>query len=228
MTVLESIDTVILHAPKTGGSSVRWPAINKFNIRYACQHCNYKMLPEEYKNFRKITFVRHPLAWYKSRYYFDLYNFSKARGSRDIMTTALSHVYTKSFNETLDSYLNPDEAFKDPKTIDIFRKLTKLDALRNYTCWNISYQDNINKVEPGFFNGQTYYQWLLNITGIQYADVAYRLEDQYALGMKKEFGEDINLVHKNKTKQKNIIDYSDENKKIVLEREQDFIKKYEY
>lgn len=228
MTVLSKIDTVILHTPKTGGSSVRWPSIKKYGIRYACQHCDYKMLPDEYKNFRKITFVRNPIDWYRSRYFFDKMRFKEGK-TRDVMTTALSHEYKKSFNETLPLYLNLDEAFKDEMTQKIYRSMMKFNILNQYTCWNVSYHDNINDVKSGYFEGKTYYQWILGKIGVEYADKVYRLEDQYRMGMLTEFGNDISLEKRNKTPRKEFReDYTRENRQLVLKLEDKFIKKYGY
>jgi hypothetical protein len=228
MTVLKKIDTIILHVPKTGGSSVRWPAIKKYNIRFACQHCNYEYLPEKYKNFRKVTFVRNPLDWYKSRYFFDKMRFNNKR-NRDMMTIALSHEFKKSLNETLDLYLNLDKAFEDKRTLFLYKKLLKLNVLNKYTCWNISYHDDIEEIKPGYFKGKTYYQWQLDTVGINEADAHYRIEDQYEYGMQKEFGMDIDLIHKNKTPRRLFReDYTDETKNKILHFEQNFIKKYGY
>jgi hypothetical protein len=229
VTVLSRINTIILHTPKTGGSSVRWPAIQKHGLKYSCQHCNYKMLPEEYKNFHKMTFVRNPLDWYRSRYNYDKFRFKVIKKYRDAMTTALSHYYKKNLNETLEAFLNPDEAFRDKKTRDIYRRLIKLDVVSNYTCWNVSYHDNIDSVDYGYFQGKTYYQWLLHMIGVHEADSVYRLEDEYEIGMKKEFGDDVELIYKNKTpKIYNIETFTKSNKQLILSAEADMIEKYRY
>jgi len=229
MTILNKINTIILHVPKTGGSSVRWPAVRKFGLRYACQHCHHKMLPREYSLFRQISFIRNPIDWYISRYIFDKFRFKTVKRARDIMTTALSYGYKLNMNETIEKYLDLDYAFKDKRTIKIYRILLKNDVMNNYTGWNISYHDNINKVGPGFFEGLSYYQWLIEIIGLKYADVIYRIEDQYEFGMKKEFGSDIKLIHKNRTPfglKKEII--TAENINNIKHKDKIIINKYGY
>ena len=202
MTVLKNIDTVILHTPKTGGSSVRWPAIRLHDIRYSCQHCHYKMLPAEYNNFRKVTFVRNPIDWYASRYFFDKKKAINRFFRKEPFTDALSLNYKLGFEETLYNMLNLTEAFKNKKILELYKKILKHEVLNNYQCWQVSFYDNFNDIEPEIFNNKSLYQWSLDITGVSFANAVYRLEDQYAEGMRKEFGNRIELIHKNKTVRK--------------------------
>lgn len=228
MTVLRDIDTIILHTPKTGGSSVRWPAINKFGIRYACQHCRYDMIPKEYENFHKMTFIRNPIDWYTSRYFFDRNRFRNKKLC-DAMVYALSLEFRLNFNQTLNRMMNLSEAFTDKKTLSLYKNFIQHDVLNNYTVWNVSYHDNIEKISSDTFNNMSYYQWILDTIGIENANSIYRLEDEYEIGMKKEFGNDINLIHKNKTnKPSNDIIYNQQTRKIIVNTEIEFIKKYGY
>jgi len=229
MTVLRNINTIILHTPKTGGSSVRWPAIKKFGIKYSCQHCDYKMLPEKYKNYRKITFIRNPLDWYASRYFFDKKKFQQKQKKLEPFTDALSNDYKLSFKETLPNMMNLTNAFRNPKILNHFKKRIQREVTNNYQCWWVSYFDDIDSLTPEYFENKSLYKWFLDIIGIEHADAIYRLEDQYEYGMKKEFGNDINLIHKNKTKRTSSGDlYTDSIKKMVIDVEQKFIQKYKY
>ena len=230
MTILKDIKTIILHTPKTGGSSVRWPAIKKFGMRYACQHCAYKMLPEMYQDYRKVTFVRHPIEWYASRFFFDKKKWDiRQRAKLEPFTDALSNEYQLTFSQTLPRMLDLTEAFSDPKVLQSFKNKVSNEVNNNYQAWWVSYFDDIDGITAESFGHKSLYQWFLDIVGVQHADAVYRLEDEYELGMKKEFGGDIQLLHKNKTG-RNTSDeiYSVGMIKSVLEKEKTFIEKYDY
>jgi len=229
MTVLSKINTIIIHVPKTGGSSVRWPAINKYGVRYSCQHCNYNMIPEQYKNFRKITFTRNPIDWYASRFFFDKKKFARVdkRTKFEPFTDALSEMYSLTFKQTLPRMLNLTEAFSDEATLGLFKKRLKYEVTNNYQCWWVSYFDDIDAITAESFENKSLYQWFNDIIGLDKCDAVYRLEDQHELGMKCEFGSDVNLVHRNKTGRRKSEDiYSPQMRQSVLETEKDFIRKY--
>lgn len=230
MTILRDIKTVIIHVPKTGGSSVRWSAMNKFNSRYACQHCAYKMLPEKFKDYRKITFVRNPLEWYASRFFFDKKKWDmRGRAKREPFTDALSDEYSLTFKQTLPRMLNLTETFKDQRVFNSFKDKLRKEANNNYQVWWVSYFDDIEALTPEDFGNKSLYQWFLDICGVENCDAVYRLEDQYAYGMKREFGEDIELMRKNVTGRRKSEDiYTPEMSNSVIQVERDFMKKYGY
>jgi len=229
MTVLRDIDTIIIHAPKTGGSSVRWPAIHKFGLRYSCQHCRHDYLPEIYKDFRKMTFIRNPIDWYRSRYTYDKMRY-RTKEARDQLTTVLSNFYSKSFEQTLPLMLEPGEALRNSERLKTFREMVKIDITRRYTCWTVSYFNDISKIGPDTFGDKTYYEWLRDIVGVQLVDGVYRIEDEYEYGMKKEFGEDIKLIHRNKTPDSFVRSekYTKAMKRSIIDKEYDFMEKYGY
>lgn len=230
MTVLSKIDTIILHVPKTGGSSVRWAVMNKFGVRYSCQHCDYKMLPKQYRNFRKITFIRNPIDWYASRFYFDKKKFdTNKRAMLEPFTDALSEKYSKTFKETLPRMLDLTEAFKNERVLDLFKKSINREVTNNYQCWWVSYFDDIDTITAESFEHKSLYQWFCDKIDIEQCDAIYRLEDQHSLGMKKEFGGDVDIKHKNKTGRRKSSDiYSSDMVNKVIEKEKDFISRYGY
>jgi len=228
MTILRDIQTVIIHVPKTGGSSVRWPAVDKFNVRHTCQHCAYKMLPDKFKDYRKITFVRNPLDWYASRFYFDKKKWdTRNRAKREPFTDALSNEYSLNFEQTLPRMLDLTEAFKDKKVFESFKTKIRREVNNNYQVWWVSYFDDIEALTPEDFGHKSLYQWFLDICGVENCDVVYRLEDQYEFGMKKEFGNDVSIIHKNKTGRRETKDiYSQKMVNMVNQKEKEFISRY--
>jgi hypothetical protein len=228
MTVLGKIDTVIIHVPKTGGSSVRWPAIRKFGVRYSCQHCNYSSLPDKYKDFRKITFVRHPLDWYASRFFFDKKKFHNDKTIKfEPFSDALSNEYKLSFKETLPMMLDLTEAFRNEEILNLFKKRLTFEVTNNYQSWWVSYFDDINEITAESFEHKSLYQWFCDIQGVDNCDAVYRLEDQHESGMKREFGDGVNIVHRNKTGRKSNSEiYEKEMIEKFLNKEKEFIMKY--
>jgi hypothetical protein len=184
------------------------------------------MLPEKYKDFRKITFVRHPLDWYSSRFFFDKNKFKKDEMKLEPFSDALSLLYESSFEETVKRMLDLTEAFSDEIVLNLFKKRVRKEVTNNYQCWWVSYFDDIENLTADDFQHLSLYQWFIKKLGVERADAVYRLEDQYGFGMKKEFGEDVGLSHRNKTPNKPTNVYSDELEKMVLEKEKEFIRKY--
>jgi len=228
MTVLRDLDTVIIHVPKTGGSSVRWPAIKKFGVRYSCQHCNFSSLPEKYKEFRKVSFTRNPIDWYASRYFFDKKKFISSKQKLEPFSDALSDGYKLNFEDTLMRMLNITDAFRDKKTLDLFKERVIKEVTNNYQCWWVSYFDDIESLTPEYFENKSLYQWFNDKVGLYECDVVYRLEDEFEEGMFKEFGE-LPLKHRNKTgRESSETLYTDRMKELVLDTEKDFIGKFGY
>lgn len=230
MTVLKDIETIIIHVPKTGGSSVRWPAISKYNTRYTCQHCAYKMLPEKFDSYRKITFVRHPIEWYASRFFFDKKKWDmQDRAKREPFTDALSDAYMLTFKQTLPRMLNLTEAFRDKRVFKSFKEKVRREVNNNYQAWWVSYFDDIEALTPEDFGNKSLYQWFVDINGVKHCDAVYRLEDQYESGMKFEFGEDVELLHKNVTGRRKSEDiYTADMRNSVIQTEIEFIKEFGY
>jgi len=221
---------VILHTPKTAGSSIRWPAINIDGLQYSCQHCKYEMLPEQYKDMRKITFVRNPYDWYASRYFFDKKRDNNKLSDRnDIFTSIFSNNFELTFKETLPFYMNLTETFRDKFILNRFKNALKYQVTNNYQCWLVSYWDNIEDIKPEDFENKSLYQWWLDIVGVDKADAWYRIEDQHEEGMKKEFGENVNIIHKNKSHRPNTNTlYTDDMKHIVYEADKNIFIRYGY
>jgi len=229
MTILSKINTIIIHVPKTGGSSVRWSAISKYGARYSCQHCNFNMIPSQYKNFRKITFTRNPIDWYASRFFFDKKKFdlSNKQSKLEPFSDALSEQYNLTFEQTLPRMLNLTEAFRNGATLELFKERLRFEVLNNYQCWWVSYFDDIENITADSFENKSLYQWFNDIVGLDKCDVVYRLEDQYEYGMKLEFGSDIKLAHRNSTGREKSEDiYTTQMRQSVLKTEKDFIRKY--
>ena len=229
MTVLRDIDKIIIHVPKTGGSSVRWPAIKKFGNRYACQHCNIKMLPGIYKDFKKITFIRNPIDWYASRYFFDNKKYKNGAIKKEPFSDALSEDYSLDFETTLKRMLNLTETFKDERIFSLFKSKVLREVNNNYQTWWVSYFDDIDGLKPEDFGGKSLYQWFIDICGVYECDSIYRLEDQYSFGMKREFGEDIKLIHKNRTGRKPSREiYSKDSEILVKNVDSEIFKEFGY
>lgn len=178
---------VILHLPKTAGSSVRWNAMKVDGFQYSCQHCHYKMLPEEFKDMPKVSFIRFPMDWYVSYYEYTKKNSHEKERLGLLFTDVISEDFTKSFQETLPLLINLTKCFKErPDLLMKFKNNLKQKVTNDYKCWIVSYFDNISTITPETFENKSMYQWLYDIVGLDNATV-YRVEDQFEEGMRKEF-----------------------------------------
>jgi len=220
---------VILHTPKTAGSSIRWPAMKIDGLQYSCQHCHIKMLPNQYKNMKKITFVRNPYDWYASRYSFTIKRKNHIKNLDDVFTETFSNDFTKDFNDVLPLYMNLTKAFENKFLLEKFKTKLKREVTNNYQCWLVSYWDNIDNITAESFENRSLYDWWLNICGVYEADAIYRIEDQHEYGLKKEFGENINIVHRNKTNRlSNVSLYNYDNILLVKNIDAKIFKKFGY
>ena len=204
MTVTKT--KVILHVPKTGGSSIRWPAMKVDGFRYSCQHCRFDCLPPKYKDMRKISWVRNPLNWYPSFFFFFKKEYQKIaarkRAMSDPFLDALLMAGIDSFNNVLPFLVNLNQFFDNPNLVSNFKKRIRYYQTNIYACWHSSYWDDIEDLNMEEYQNKSIYRWYMDTIGIQHCDKVYRLEDEYKSGMLIEFGDNVQFMHKNKTRNK--------------------------
>lgn len=230
MTVTNS--RVILHLPKTAGSTVRWRAMENDGFQYACQHCSFKMLPNEYKGMKIVSFIREPLDWYVSYYEFTKKRFINKGDISLLFVKEFSEDFEKSFQETLPLLLDLTKTFKEnPLMLEKFKLTLKSLTCNKYVAFASSYFDNISTITPESFEHKSMYQWYYDIIGLDNATV-YRIEDQFEEGM-LEFnatprGRRTEFRKKNQNTDRDETDtyYTKELKEMVLKADKYIINKH--
>lgn len=225
MFITRGIDTVILHMPKCGGSSVRWSVLKKYpDYRWSCEHADIRAIPYKFKNFRRIGFCRNPITWYASKYY---------HASR-LKQDALSHVVvlsdnlTLAFDETLPRLLDLRN-FLDmhPQYLEnLKQRLTRLAMNRYLGRIILSYPD-ISEIKAEDFGHSLYDHWY-RIVGLDTA-VVYKMDDgRFGEYVDKEFpGTQLHLQNVG-TKLNLEYEYSQNMLNNIYSADRQYFDKHEY
>ena len=198
MYITSGVDTVVLHMPKCGGSSVRWAINKKYpDYRWSCEHVDIKALPERFKDFRRIGFCRNPITWYKSKYYHAYNRFQHGKSNSLIFSNILSNGFKLSFERTLPRYLDVRNFFDmHPEHLAKFKKRVKMLSMNEYLCRAILTYPDASEITAADF-GDTLYDHWYNAVGLDTA-VVYKMDDgSFASTVAEEFP-GVVLEHRNK------------------------------
>jgi len=177
MFITKGVDTVVLHMPKCGGSSVRWAIIKEYpEYRWSCEHADIKALPDRFKDFRRIGFCRNPVTWYASKYFHAKRR--EQQGDKDTLShvSILSENFNRSFKQTLPRLLDVRNYFDmHPQVLFKFkRRLTKLAMSKYLGRIILSYPD-ISEIKAEDFKDTLYDHWYKTV-GLDTA-VVYKMDN---------------------------------------------------
>lgn len=175
MLIVEGVNKVFVHMPKTGGMAFN-NAIRKKHpkLRYHCYHQNIETVPEKYKDYPRVGLIRNPINWYISFYNHDLRMKRKGTVNFSPIIKILSNNFNLNFRDTLPRMLNLGEFFNKKENYELLRQeLQDIVTVKNYDIVTMSYPDlsNIGQV------GDTLYDHWYKFVGLEKA-TTYRLEDK--------------------------------------------------
>jgi hypothetical protein len=167
---------VILHLPRCGGLSVRWSLINAgYKYRFSCEHAPIKMLPAIYKNLPRIAFIRNPIDWYCSWYYYSKRQFINKKVGTTILMNVLSDNFNLSFDKFIINATDLNLFFRQKGNIDRLKKRIQYIVMNNYYCWQAFTWDDVESITANNFSG-TFLNYKFNSLGLNTAKV-YKIED---------------------------------------------------
>ena len=149
---------IILHVPKTAGSSVRWNAMKVDGIQFYNEHGCLSNLNDEYKDLRSVGFIRDPETWYMSMYNFakDKYINRGLKHENFTIMIALSDEFKRSFQETLPLMMNLTYTFEQyPQIWEEVKKRFIASALNTGRSRYHSYFPNFSKMSPKDFKNRS-------------------------------------------------------------------------
>jgi hypothetical protein len=188
---------VILHMPRCGGSSIRWGLIKSgISPRFTCEHAPIYLLPEKYKEWPKIGFIRHPIDWYISIYNYAKYHSTRNSVSRIIIPHILSNGFILSCDEFINNALDLTSFFSNPANLSKYKKRLVNIIMNTYCCWQAFIHEDIDSVTSDYFENRSYFDYKFNLLGLNDAKI-YRMEDGIDNAINIEFP-GVQIGHQNK------------------------------
>ncbi len=198
MFITSGVDTVVLHMPKCGGSSVRWSILSQYpEHKWSCEHASIEAMPEPYRSYRRIGFCRNPYTWYISKYY-HAKRLSMHGRSTLPHVDLLSDGFDLSFAQTLPRLLDMQNFLDmNPVYIERLKKRLARLVMNKYLCRIALSYPNIQDITADDFKPTLYDYWY-ELVGLPSAHV-YKIDSgNFADAVEHEFPGTV-LTHMNKT-----------------------------
>jgi len=186
---------IFISVPKTGTTSALFLIRKKWKEKHFCKHASLYSFPlsKEEKNYKKITLIRDPRTWYKSRIIFDLRIFKNNKKNHASIFTETFKINNEFSKENikilLSRFFNLTETFKEEKLLEDFKRNLKKAREYDKFCW-LKYQfpEQIDDITPEFFENKSLYFWYLSKLGALDNEVKkYKLETEFSKMLKEEF-----------------------------------------
>jgi hypothetical protein len=215
--------------PRCGGSSVRWSIMRAgYEYKFSCEHAHIDSLPLKYKNIPTVGFIRSPIDWYLSWYYFLKTKRNNRAGC--FILSVLSDNYDLPFEYTLPRMLDVGGFLKDnPQYIEKIKEKFKMVVMNHYLCWLNTYFDDISEVTYSDFEGSLF-NWYYKKVGLHQCKEIYRMEDGLQNGIDRAFPDKNIVINHQNQSNKPIVDhiYTDELKQMVINTDKEYFIKHGY
>jgi hypothetical protein len=184
--LVTNANKVILHMPRCAGSSIRWALIKAgYKYRFSCEHAPIKMLPQKYKDYPRIAFIRNPIHWYHSRYYYAKKKIVGNKIGVSVLLFILSDGFKLSFDEFIVNAVNLNHFFADQYNIKKLKMRIQRVVMNTYCCWQAFKWEDVENISSADFNG-TFFDYTFKTIGLDTAKI-YRIEDGVQNSIDKEF-----------------------------------------
>lgn len=191
---------VVLHMPRCGGSSVRWALMDAgYRYQFSCEHAPIDLLPARYADLPRIGFVRNPLTWYASRFYYGRRGHAAARKRKSVGSGILIYVLSGGFNVSFDTFVNNsldmETFFSRPGMMDNLKSRITQVIMNTYVCWHAFTWENVQELKPSDFQGSLY-DYMFKKVGLSSATV-YPIEAGIQEAIDCEFDKPVKIGHRN-------------------------------
>ena len=157
MFIIKNPDIVFIHMPKCAGDSVAHALKDK--LAFYVDHAPVWKIPKIFLSHRIIGFVRHPVTWYQSFYFYMIKRIKKGATPNFNRSLVLSKNKIVSFSEYLDRALNLQD-FIVPEMLEMY-PATLADS-KDCVC----------------FMAETFYDFMYKLFEMDKVE-KFRLEDQF-------------------------------------------------